>query len=63
MVALNCKYTRLLQKHITKIKNEDVKTKEFFKCNYNLKVRTSIFPPNQLNNVDKLPSSSPMAPL
>lgn len=38
MVALNCKYTRLLQKHITKIKNEDVKTKEFFKCNYNLKV-------------------------
>ena len=30
------------------------------KCNYSLKVRTSIFPPNQLNNVDKLPSSSPM---
>lgn len=29
MIALNCKYTRLLQKHITKIKNEDVKTKRF----------------------------------
>ena len=38
MVALNCKYTRLLQKHISKIRNEDVKTKEFCKCNYYLKV-------------------------
>lgn len=38
MVALNCKYTRLLQKCIRKIKNEDIKTKEFCECNYNLKV-------------------------